>query len=227
MFYGVFMKKQYYFLAAMILVIFSSVSSAATKSFYASGKDDNATHPEFLSKGESEKIEIDYKLGRNWVISSAKLWLRAVDDYNGGHCSASGFWSDNCKDVPKGDDSRNKGDNGHKADKYLDGSELALITIKGKGHNDDVQSKPLEIDNFKWYDLNLNVTKYLIQNGRENDFTATLKASLGDFWYKNAKIVVDYDIKAVPVPAAIWLFGSALFGLTGMKRKSAATAVAA
>jgi len=47
----------------------------------------------------------------------------------------------------------------------------------------------------------------------------------GDFWYKNAKIVVDYSLKAVPVPAAVWLFGSALLGLTGLKRKSVKLAV--
>ena len=45
-----------------------------------------------------------------------------------------------------------------------------------------------------------------------------------DFWYKNVELVVDYELKPVPVPDAVWLFGSALLGLTGMKRKLTATA---
>ena len=31
---------------------------------------------------------------------------------------------------------------------------------------------------------------------------------------------INVSVSSVPVPAAVWLFGSALLGLTGLKRKS-------
>jgi hypothetical protein len=35
------------------------------------------------------------------------------------------------------------------------------------------------------------------------------------------------DMNVVPVPAAVWLFGTAMFGLIGLRRKSKMEAVAA
>lgn len=37
----------------------------------------------------------------------------------------------------------------------------------------------------------------------------------------NDEVLVETDVAAVPVPAAVWLFGSALMGLAGMRRKKA------
>jgi len=47
-------------------------------------------------------------------------------------------------------------------------------------------------------------------------------------WTKTAGVVgsVDINVGAVPVPAAVWLFGSALMGLVGVSRRKS-TAVAA
>lgn len=201
------MKKQYCFIAAMMLGFFSSASSAATQSFYAYGSNDNAMNPTFLSQGSTKNFSINYSLsmGSNLTITSAALWLRAVDDYNGGHCSGT-----TCID------SNSWG---------RDPSEKALVTTIENNTNQTGFNSPLEINNFGWYELkfnnNIDLTKILLTNiGNDSKFTATIKASLGDFWYKNAKLVVNYDLKPIPVPAAIWLFGPALLGLTGMRRKT-------
>lgn len=203
------MKKQYYVIATMLLGIFSSVSSAATQSFWATTvQSDTAWAPKFLIGDSTKTFYINYNLGSNWTINSAKLWLLAVDDYRGNHCSVQGGTSSRCND-----DSNPW--------TYQDPSEKALITkIEGVSGN---YAAPLEIDSFKWYDLNINVASYL--SNTDGNFSAVVKAGLGDFWYKNAKIVIDYDIKAVPVPAAIWLFGSALLGLIGGMRRKPIVAV--
>ncbi len=209
------MKRQYYFLATIILGLFSSVSSAATQSFWATtSQSDTAWAPKFLNEGGSKTFNINYSslynLGNNLTINSAKLWLLAVDDYYGNHCSEQGGTSSHCND----DTNRRT---------QQDPLEQAkIVNIEGIP---GIYGSPIEINEFKWYDLNINVANYLsIVDGQ---FSATVKAACGDFWYKNAKLVVDYDLKPVPVPAAIWLFGSALMGLTGMKRKSIRRNVAA
>ena len=53
------------------------------------------------------------------------------------------------------------------------------------------------------------------------DFTGTSGSSAGDNYYVWA--IHDGDIGAVPVPAAVWLFGSGLIGLIGMARRKKAT----
>ena len=196
------MKKQcYFFIAAVMLGLFSSVSLAAMQSFWAYGSDDDANSPQYIEsigkKTETKEISIDYKLESNWTINSAQLWLRAVDDYRGGHCAG-----DNCKDGKKGG---------------LDRSEKAKISsIEGE----DRHWASVEINGYDWYNL-LDVKEILLGDA-DNTFSALLKASRrGDFWFKNAKLVIDYDLKAVPLPAAVWLFGSALIGLVGLKRKAA------
>lgn len=200
------MKKHFYLMTVILLGIFSSASYAASQSFWAYGTDDSAIQPKYLSGNTTKSISINYALDSSWTNISAKLWLKAVDDSGYGHCSGN-----SCIDS-------------NKWWKGQDTTEQALIT-KIEGISDNYASK--EIDGFGWYDLDLNVTNFLLTDS-DNKFTALLKASLcDDFWYKNAKLVIDYDLKPVPVPAAIWLFGSALFGLTGLKRKSTKTAVTA
>jgi hypothetical protein len=67
-----------------------------------------------------------------------------------------------------------------------------------------------------WYNLNVDILNYLL-SPHTSPFTATIKAQAGDFKFINAKIVVDYTV--VPVPAAVWLFGSALLGLMGFTHR--------
>jgi hypothetical protein len=198
------MKKQYFILASLLALLSSGVS-AATIDFYASYKNDGVTPKDApaLVGNKQKSFSIAYSIGSNWVINSAKLWIKAVDDFKGGHCSG---WS--CKDGNK---------------KGRDAAEFAKITqLEGIS----VNSQKTAINDYGWYDLNIDVSSFLLDgilNGKlaavGNGFKH--KCLAPDFWYKNAKLVIDYDVKAVPVPAALWLFGSALLGLTGIKRKSA------
>ncbi len=203
------MKKLCFFLGAILLSSLSSASFASIQSFWAYGSSDTADAPKYVEsigkKSASKSISIDYDLGSNWEINSATLWIKAVDDFRGGHCSGS-----QCKDGSR---------------RGRDSSEQALISkIEGQGTKGNWKS--VEIGGYQWYEL-LDVTTFLL-NDTNKAFTALLKASRGgDFWYKNAKLVIDYSLKdapgpsTVPVPSAVWLFGSALLGLLGFKRKDA------
>ena len=207
------MKKQYYFIALiMMLGLFTSVSSASSLAqFWANGDgpgiDASDDTPFLVTSSHPKYINIDYALGTNWTKISAKLWLKAVDDdftRHIPHCSGN-----SCIDSTR-------------SRLGQDPSEKALIT-NIEGHSAPYHGffgSATEIDGYAWYDLGLDVSAFL--SGGNNQFNALLKTNNNsDFWYKNARLDITYDdIKAVPLPAAIWLFGSALLGLTGLKRKS-------
>lgn len=205
------MKKTHLLLATLILALSSAASFAATVSFWAYGSSDKADQPKLLfNKGSSsnhKNIAIKYVIDRQkWNINSAKFMLKAVDDNNrGNHCT--GFGSKPCADS---------------SGRFYDGTEYPVISkIDG---TKNIFTSITEISKYGWYDLGLDVTSYLL-NDKNNTFTARVKASINsDYWYKNSKLVINYDLKPVPVPAAIWLFGSALLGLTGLKRKLSAEA---
>jgi hypothetical protein len=203
------MKKQCYFIAAMLLGLFSSASSASILSFWAYGSSDSASKSKYTEtigyNKPRQNISIDYNIDKsNWTINSAQLWIKAVDDFGGGK----------------------------------DRREKARI-FKIEGKKGKFASK--EINGNKWYNL-LDVTSFLLSD-TNSTFSALLKSSRGrGFLLKNAKLVIDYDIKsasnpldipgsplpisppaAVPVPAAVWLFGSAMLGLIGLTRKPKGT----
>lgn len=219
------MKLSFGLIAILVSSLFATSGMAATASFYATTIDrwgnqkDAAMAPDFMYKDETKNISINYTLGSNWVINSAYLWLRAVDDYTfknkyghlvSDHCAAPG-----ANDISKCSDDNN-------SNTIQDPYEQAQVL---KIEKDLFSNGPsVEINNFEWYKLNINVASYL--SNTDKVFNATIKAIGGDFWYKNSKIVVNYSLKPVPVPAAVWLFGSALLGLIGKKRKSIAPAVA-
>lgn len=53
-------------------------------------------------------------------------------------------------------------------------------------------------------------------------YTVDFLGTPGDFsagWSLIATIRDDVDVSAVPIPAAVWLFGSALMGLVGVSRR--------
>jgi len=54
-------------------------------------------------------------------------------------------------------------------------------------------------------------------------FTGSLGPGTYTFWFQETAASVDYSlnfqVSEVPVPAAVWLFGSALVGLAGVKRR--------
>lgn len=185
------MQKYYSILAVILLTIVSSASFAGTKNFWAVGSDDDAFDAKLLNGKEPKSVSIAYALDSNWKDISAKLWLKASDDTFGlRHCQGG-----ECKDG---------------SGWGQDGSEKAIVNIAGQSGS---LTSP-EIGNYGWYQFDTDIASYLI--GKDN-FVAEIKAALGeDFYFKNAKLVVDYT---VPVPAAIWLFGSAFLGLACFKRK--------
>ncbi|MEQ1484712.1 VPLPA-CTERM sorting domain-containing protein [Methyloglobulus sp.] len=233
------MNKLSYFLSVLILGLFSSVSLAATVSFYGSKFTSGPNigspkdNPTYVTDSTVKNFSIDYSsldLSK-YKITSAFLKLKAVDD-NGpwDHCTPF------CTDGVNGNDT----------------AEKAIVkVIESSG----TTQAATVINAYGWYDLGLNVSAFLadgILNGTvlagwadgttPPTTTSVWKCSKGgghhghcgwvsvpstekpDLWYKNIELVVDYELKPVPVPAAVWLFGSALLGLTGMKRKPTATA---
>ncbi|VAW64792.1 hypothetical protein MNBD_GAMMA11-824 [hydrothermal vent metagenome] len=51
------------------------------------------------------------------------------------------------------------------------------------------------------------------------DYSATLPSNAANYGNVKYKLHLEGTISAVPVPAAVWLFGSGLIGLTGMARR--------
>jgi hypothetical protein len=220
------MKKLRYLLAVILLGFFASVSLASTTTYYMAGSSDSgkfkkSRYISFNSRQKQRNISINYNIDSNLNINSAKLWIRAVDDFRGVEC----FNKFSCADIKN---------------KRRDLKEKLRIT-KIEGQSGRWASS--EVNNGKWYEL-LDVTTFLL-NDKNNNFSAQLKSIAGrDFWFRNAKLVIDYDNNTdsappadqtpplpapppseVPLPSALWLFGSALFGVFGLKRKArAATA---
>jgi hypothetical protein len=94
------------------------------------------------------------------------------------------------------------------------GEKARVMSIEGSniGQNVDLNSGT----GATWYLLNANVLSYLLGTN-SSPFTSILKAQAGDFNFLNAKLVIEYTV--VPIPAAIWLFGSALLGLMGFTHR--------
>ncbi|WAK02475.1 VPLPA-CTERM sorting domain-containing protein [Methylobacter sp. YRD-M1] len=236
------MKKQDYLLGTAVLALasFAQSASAATVTYYANGSDTDTssyvtgsgygyypvsqtgyypvtqTYSYWVSTGFgggyyetgtytyyqsytytynqyyswdaiNKEVSIDYTLGSDWTINSAKFWVKAADD------SSS------------------------------DASETAQIT---KIENNSGIFGETVISGDGWY-FGLDIMDYLL-SPYTNPFTATISAlPFSDFIYKNAKIEIDYTVNPpsqVPVPAAVWLFGSGLVGLLGFNRKRAQSA---
>ena len=83
------------------------------------------------------------------------------------------------------------------------------------------------------FDLNSAQTDSFLSNGGlvGMDFSADVTALCGWFNYSNclasgdapfAAATYTYNIPEVPIPAALWLFGSALLGLAGIARRKRA-----
>lgn len=88
-----------------------------------------------------------------------------------------------------------------------------------------------ECDNEYWtcwgrvegYALNGSITAYEVDNNWGWDVSATSwqnTSALSPAYQTSASLIVK-DVSAVPVPAAVWLFGSGLVGLAGLARRKA------
>lgn len=72
------------------------------------------------------------------------------------------------------------------------------------------------------FDVDTGTTIYTLTSFTSLNFDGTLDVTLtatkGDFYFDQATLVVHDQLSAVPVPAAVWLFGSGLLGLAGFAR---------
>jgi hypothetical protein len=89
--------------------------------------------------------------------------------------------------------------------------ELALFTFLGSGAITDAFGEPLF--DFSTFDINP------LFMGLENLFIEDFEVEF-DLGPSLVTIQYDYDpVTVVPVPAAVWLFGSALVGFAGLSRR--------
>jgi hypothetical protein len=111
------------------------------------------------------------------------------------------------------------------------GSEMGELFYNELGGTAE-KSIVLDHSNSANYDLFSNVQHYIYWSGSEYLHDATkawnFGTDVGD-QDKDAKGTLFYawavrpgDVSAVPVPGAVWLFGSGLLGLLGFKRRKAA-----
>jgi hypothetical protein len=140
----------------------------------------------------TEGISIKYDL-TDMIVKSAKLWICARDDAKVAEGTSNG------KDL----------------------NEMAAIT---KVEGSTITPDWTEIDGLGWY-LGLDVTSYIL-DPHTSPLTALLAVkNVGskDFIFKNAKLDITYDTEScpspVPLPAAAWLFGSALIGFVSMSNR--------
>jgi hypothetical protein len=210
------MKKIRYLIITMILMLFSTASMASEITYWLSGTSDKArfNKSQFLTGAKTKNFSIPYNIDKEATINSATLWVRAVDDFKGRHC--------------KGNKCLNR---------RIGGRDLAdkLRLLKVEGQN--IRLRKTEIKGYRWYQL-LDVTTFLL-NDTNNKLAVRIKARGNqDFWFKNAKLVINYDPVAaggspspvppidpgapapVPLPSALWLFGSVLLGFAGFRRKT-------
>jgi hypothetical protein len=98
---------------------------------------------------------------------------------------------------------------------------------------DSVTLNSLTFDNRTWYDwtgrdkvhyTDSNGSSFTL-SGSDNMFDigaddiSWFSLAAGGSWTSTFVAGLDYDPYAVPVPASAWLFGSALVGLAGLRRK--------
>ena len=200
------MKKQYYVIVAIMLMLCSLSSFASVQTFWARGSSDKASFKKaryvhnIYNSRKQKKVSIPYKIENNWKVNSASLWLKLVDDFKGVPCS------------------RRLKTCGDRATNNRDSRERIRITnIEGRRN----RWAEKEVNSQQWVEM-LDVTTFLI-NDTNNLFKARLRAIRGkDYLYRNAKLVIDYDINAattptapvidfgppvvVPLPPALWLF---------------------
>ena len=112
------------------------------------------------------------------------------------------------------------------------------VRFYGIGDGDDNYCRDTAGSSNGWQSISVAVSSDYFDDIENGDFSLLLKSHIYDwdtyFWggddrryaraqvqtsISGASLSVDYAVAPVPVPAAAWLFGSALIGLAGIKRK--------
>jgi hypothetical protein len=162
---------------------------------------------------DEDDIEADGSMFGNSVPDQ---WLAGMNSFGGtGYLGFNGwrFTTSNCQDAP-GYDCRDS-EFSHLFYNELGGSANSPISDSS---DPDLSLFSNIVEN-NWYwtgSTHTSTTKLLVFNfyaGANSRVFGTL--SQNHVW-----AVHDGDIGAVPIPAAIWLFGTALIGLVGFSRQS-------
>lgn len=176
------------------------VTTNGSKSFYAFESD--LTSATGMMDGDAalntRNVSIDYVIGAGWLIDNAWLWIKAKDD------AATRYA-----------DSTQSGRDGYE---YLD-----LLSVEGQA----VQVGSVEVDS-NWY-FGFNVKSFVLGSNTSplSAMIAAINLPNGDsdFIFQNAKLRLDYHTvdcpppTATPLPAAGWLFGSALLGFVTLSNR--------
>ncbi|MFI3137421.1 MAG: hypothetical protein QX197_11660 [Methylococcaceae bacterium] len=150
------------------------------------------------------------------------IFTLALDDNpNGGSCMFSDSFQLDCLDgyAPAGSEAEVYNNIGDSDQEYLqvDGGQRIAIDTPAFAHLGNPNGSNNNYFGTILGDLPLNaLTSSLISK----QITVT-----GDLFLTRAYLAVDYSlseaaVSQTPIPSAIWLFASALFGLLGMQRKS-------
>jgi hypothetical protein len=169
-----------------------------TSSYYAFQTDIARLMDGDISSLRNLKVGIDYSLP-SVALDSAYLFIKARDDATGSNADST---------------SRNG-----------DGQEF-LDILKVEGQNVSVNA--VEINSSDWY-FKFNVKDFV--TGSHTSPLDMLLASVNlehgqsDLIFQNARLDLNYHTEycpppsAVPLPAAAWLFGSALFGFMTLSNR--------
>ncbi|MCW9024986.1 MAG: VPLPA-CTERM sorting domain-containing protein [Gammaproteobacteria bacterium] len=95
-------------------------------------------------------------------------------------------------------------------------SGISTLTI-GSLLSADVNNFVLTSDHFGGGEFSAN----LDYTGGSMMGSFTTGTLIGDYTASNQVLASVYEVQAVPVPAAVWLFGSGLIGLAGIARRKA------
>lgn len=177
------------------------VTTYGSKSFTAFANDLTSGSGGLLdgdsASGSSKSFNISYTIGSGWLVDNAWLWVKAKDD-------ATGLTADSTR-------------TGRDGYEYMD-----LLTVEGA----NVTVGAVEVDS-GWY-FGFDVTQYVTGSHTSplSAVVASVNLSRGDsdLIFQNAKLRLDYHIDcpsptATPLPAAAWLFGSALLGFVSLSNR--------
>ncbi|MGZ8191177.1 MAG: hypothetical protein ACXWTS_08085 [Methylococcaceae bacterium] len=179
-------------LLSTILILSSlmaSAASAATVTYYATATDSNIKLGTISPLKLTQDFSINYAIPSNWNVTSFTISLKLADDA----CTSA-----SCPDGLFGG---------------RDPRELAgIIKLESS-----ILLNAVEVAADGWYGFNIaNLASYLLPP-HTSPLTGTVAALPGfDFIYKNAKVTLEYS--HVPIPPAVWLFGSGLAGLLLLTR---------
>jgi len=181
------------------------VNNASNSNLFSSAE---SYHSRFFNAASTGSVtfEIDYSLNglaavdnggslNEFVNSGMSVFMEALDIAEYITVFNTEFAA-NGGDIDAAEDAAEDAGAGLLAEAYIDGQELLLY------NNCAIGDCTSSINGQGTLSLTFNV-----EQGKDYLFAADLEASLYS------------DVSAVPVPAAVWLFGSALLGLTGVARR--------